>query len=143
MDRIPHTTQAAGSSSSSGGGSGGGRSTYYAVCCAGCGAAAGRLYTEAPPPLAPILHLFCLEADRCLYYELGGAQTRAAGAAGAAQPPRQQQQRRQQQQAAGGGEEAGSLLERVEHLEAALLKVGWCGRNVGPPGHPLPADALL
>lgn len=118
VDRIAHTTHAAGSSMSSAAG----RSTYYAVCCAACGAAAGRLYTEAPPPLAPILHLFCLEAERCQYYELGSAQTRAAGAAGATPPPRQQQQR-QQTGGGGGGDEGGELLERVEHLEAALLKV--------------------
>ena len=148
MDRIPHTTPDG--SGTAGGGSGSGRTTHFSVCCSSCGAVVGRLYSEVPPALEPISHLFCLEVSRCASYELGSAEMRAPvpTSSGSAQAQQQQEAAaaagrlgssgedgQRQRQAGDAGTAAGvddslvlELLQRVEQLEASLCTVG--GRGV-------------
>ncbi|KAI7840257.1 hypothetical protein COHA_006039 [Chlorella ohadii] len=129
VDRIPHNTFAGGAASTSAAARNGSeRSTHFTVCCAACGAAVGRLYTEVPAALAIVYNLFCLEADRCLSYELGSAELRAPGSSAAAQQQQQQPQGAAGTAAAAGGAGAPGvdaslvldLLQRIENLEASL-----------------------
>jgi hypothetical protein len=125
VDRIAHTNVS----------SCGERATHFSLCCGSCGNLVGRTYTEVPAGVSLIQNLFCLEVNRCISYELGSSEMRAAASDPAADALHQRQQQLPQGQQQFPGSENGSqgpgmdsplmldLLQRLEHLEASLCTV--------------------